>query len=65
MGNRLVIVAAGFLTLGFTGIFVLLAHVLFGGAAATAAGAVTALATSAVWFGLPLNHRRKSQDRRL
>ncbi|HUE28220.1 MAG TPA: DUF6328 family protein [Solirubrobacteraceae bacterium] len=58
VGNRLVIIAAGFLTVGFTGIFVLLAHVLFGGVAATVAGAVTALAISAVWFGLPLNHRR-------
>jgi O-antigen/teichoic acid export membrane protein len=65
MGNTLVIVAAGFLTVGFTGIFVLLAHVLFGGVAATVAGAITALATTAVWFGLPLSRRRKSQDRRL
>ena len=65
IGNTLVIVAAGFLTVGFTGIFVLLAHVLFGGVAATVAGAITALATTAVWFGLPLSRRRKSQDRRL
>jgi hypothetical protein len=65
VGNTLVIFAAGFLTVGFTGIFVLLGHVLFGGVAATVAGAPTALATSAVWFGLPLSHRRKSRDRRL
>jgi hypothetical protein len=65
VGNTLVIVAAGFMTVGFTGIFVLLTHVLFGGVAATIAGAATALATTAVWFGLPLNQRRKSHDRRL
>ncbi len=65
IGNRLVIVSAGFLTVGFTGIFVLLSHVLFGGVAAAIAGAVTAVATTAVWFGLPLNQRRRSRDRRL
>jgi len=64
LGNRLVIIAAGFLTVGFTGIFVLLSHVLFGGVVATVAGAFTAVAISAVWFVLPLNHLRKARDRR-
>lgn len=63
MGNRLVIIAAGFLTVGFTGILVLLSHVLFGGAVAAVAGAVTAVTISAVWFLLPLNRRRKAQER--
>lgn len=63
IGNRLVIIAAGFLTVGFTGIFVLLSHVLFGGAVATVAGAVTAVTISVVWFGLPLNRRRKARQR--
>ena len=62
MGNRLVIIAAGFLTVGFTGIFVLLSHVLFGGAVAAVAGAVTAVMISAVWFVLPLNRRRKTRE---
>jgi O-antigen/teichoic acid export membrane protein len=62
VGNTLVIFAAGFMMVGFTGIFVLLTHVLFGGVAATIAGAATALATSAVWFGLPLNRRGKSRS---
>ena len=64
VGNRLVIIGAGFLTVGFTGIFVLLSHVLFGGAAATVAGAITAVVISVVWFVLPLNRRRKSRDTR-
>lgn len=63
IGNRLVIIAAGFLTVGFTGIFVLLSHVLFGGAVAAVAGAVTAVTISAVWFVLPLNRRRKVRER--
>jgi hypothetical protein len=62
-GNRLVIIAAGFLTVGFTGIFVLLSHVLFGGTVAAVAGAVTAVTISAVWFMLPLNRLRKTRGR--
>ncbi len=64
VGNRLVIVAALFLTVGFTGIFVLISHVLFGGVAAAVAGATAAVAISTVWFGLPLIHRYRSQHRR-
>jgi hypothetical protein len=64
VGNSLVIIAAGFMTVGFTGIFVLLAHVLFGGAVAAVAGAFAVVAISTVWFLLPLNHRRKARDGR-
>ena len=64
VGNTLVIVAAVFLTVGFTGIFVLISHVLFGGVASAVAGGVTALVISVLWFGLPLHHRHQSRDRR-
>lgn len=64
VGNTLVIVAAVFLTIGFTGIFVLISHVLFGGVAAAVAGAIAALAISTLWFGLPLTHRYRSEQRR-
>jgi hypothetical protein len=64
VGNRLVIIAAAFLTVGFTGIFVLLSHVLFGGVVATVTGALTAVTISAMWFVLPLHHLRRARHRR-
>lgn len=59
LGNRLVIIAAVCLTIGFTGILVLIAHVIFGGVTAALAGAFAAVGLSWLWFGIPLNHRRK------
>ena len=59
VGNKLVIVAAVFLTAGFIGIFVLISHVIFGGVTAAAAGALTAVVLGVLWFGIPLNQRRK------
>jgi Family of unknown function (DUF6328) len=64
LGNRLVIVAAGFMTIGFTGILVLLSHVVFGGVTAAIVGALAALLIATLWFAIPLNHRRKLTDRR-
>ncbi len=61
LGNRLVILAAVFLTLGFTGIIVLISHVIFGGVTAAVAGACTAVGVSVLWFGIPLNRLRKSR----
>lgn len=61
LGNRLVIVAAVFLTAGFTGILVLISHVIFGGITAAVAGAFAAVGISILWFGIPLNHLRQSR----
>jgi Family of unknown function (DUF6328) len=59
VGNRLVILAIAFLTVGFTGILVLISNVIFGGAVGAIAGALTATGLVALWFGVPLIHRRK------
>jgi uncharacterized membrane protein len=64
LGNTLMIVSAVFLTIGFTGILVLLSHVLFGGVAAAIVGGIAGLLIATLWFGIPLNHLRKLQDRR-
>ena len=59
IGNRMVIIAVAFLTIGFTGILVLLSNVIFGGVTAAIAGVLTAIALGTIWFGVPLNRRRK------
>lgn len=59
VGNRLVIIAMAFLTVGFTGIMVLISHVVFGTATAAVAGAFAAIFLGGTWFAVPLNHRRK------
>ncbi len=64
LGNTLVIAAAIFLTAGFTGILVLVSHVVFGGVTAGLAGAFTAIGISVLWFGIPLNHLRRSRPSR-
>lgn len=61
LGNRLVISAAVFLTVGLTGILVLISNVIFGAVTAGVIGAVVALGVSGLWFGIPLNHRRKAR----
>jgi Family of unknown function (DUF6328) len=62
LGNRLVIAAMAFLTVGFTGIIVLISHVIFGAVTAGIAGAFVAVGVGAIWFGIPL-HRRRQLDR--
>jgi hypothetical protein len=59
IGNRLMIVAMVFLTVGLTGILVLISHVIFGAVTAGVVGALGALGVSTMWFGVPLNRRRK------
>jgi hypothetical protein len=56
LGNRSAIIAMALLTVGLTGILVLISHVLFGGAAAIIVGAVTLCGVGALWFGVPLVH---------
>ncbi len=57
MANRLAIVAMIFLTVGFTGILVLLADVVLGGPAPVIMGLLAAATISGLWFGLPLLKR--------
>jgi hypothetical protein len=54
LGTRLTIIASAFMAVGLAGIIVLITHMLFGGAAAIAAGAVAAALLGAVWFAIPL-----------
>jgi hypothetical protein len=57
MANRLAIAAMVFLTVGFTGILVLLADVVLGGPAPAIMGLLSASVISGLWFGLPLAKR--------
>jgi hypothetical protein len=59
MGTRLTIAAMGFLAVGLTGILILIAHVIFGGAAAAVTGASAAAVLAILWFVLPLMRRRQ------
>lgn len=59
VGNRVAIVAMGFLTAGLTGIMVLISDVLFGGVTAAVVGTATAVGVGGLWFGLPLRRRRE------
>jgi hypothetical protein len=59
LGTQLTIAAAGFLTVGLTGIMVLISHVIFGALAAIIVGACVAVVVSALWFAIPLARRRK------
>ncbi len=59
VGTRLTIVAMMFLTAGFTGILVLISHVVFGAVTSAVVGSCAAIIASAIWFGIPLNRRRQ------
>jgi hypothetical protein len=63
VGNTFVIVASVFLSVGLTGILVLISDFLFGGTAAAVVGALTALFLAVVWFALPLQRRRSDAFR--
>lgn len=58
LGTRFAIVAMAFLSVGLTGILILIAHVIFGTAAATLTGAIAAAGLAGLWFVLPLMRRR-------
>lgn len=59
VGNRLLIVAMVFLTIGLTGILVLLSNVIFGAVTAAVAGTAAAVGVGVLWFGVPLRRRLK------
>ncbi|HEX4671610.1 MAG TPA: DUF6328 family protein [Solirubrobacteraceae bacterium] len=54
LGNRLAIIAMVLLTIGLTGILLLISDVLFGGVAAGLVGAAALIGVGGLWFGLPL-----------
>jgi cation transport ATPase len=55
VGNRVAIIAMVFMTVGMTGILMLIADIVFGGASTV----VAAVVVSVLWFGIPLNRLRK------
>ena len=57
VGTRFTIAAMAFLGVGLTGILILIAHVIFGGAIVNRASAAGVLGI--LWFGLPLRRRRQ------
>jgi O-antigen/teichoic acid export membrane protein len=61
LGTRLTIIGMLFLTVGMTGILVLISDVVFGGVTALVVGICAALLVSGLWFGIPLRRRRQLQ----
>jgi Family of unknown function (DUF6328) len=59
LGNRSAIVAMALLTLGWTGIMVLISNVLFGGVVPIVVGVATLLGVATLWFGIPLRHMER------
>ncbi len=58
LGNRLAIIASGFMAVGITGIVVLISDFLFGHLAAGVGGVCAAVFTTWLWFAIPLAKRR-------
>jgi hypothetical protein len=59
VGNKAAITAMVFMTLGMTGILMLIADVIFGGPTTAVVGVLAGLLVSGLWFGIPLNRRRQ------
>ena len=62
VGTQLTIAAMVFLTVGLTGILVLISDVLFGAATAIVVGGLGAVLVSALWFAVPLRRRRRVHE---
>jgi hypothetical protein len=58
-GNKLAIAASIFLSVGLTGILVLVTDVVFGGAATPVVGVIAGGSIATLWFVVPLNRRRR------
>ena len=64
MGNRLAIIAMALVTVGLTGILLLISNVLFGGVTAAIVAVVALVGVATLWFGVPLHQRhRESRER--
>lgn len=57
MGNRLAIIAMALVTVGLTGILLLISNVLFGGVTAAVVAVLASIGVATLWFGVPLLHR--------
>jgi Family of unknown function (DUF6328) len=64
VGTALAIASGMFLTVGMTGILILISNVVFGGTTATVVGTLTALVVAGLCFGIPLNRRRRVRPTR-
>jgi hypothetical protein len=53
------IIAAAFLTVGFTGILLLISDFVFGATAAAVVGSCTAAFLMTLWFVVPLRRRER------
>jgi hypothetical protein len=60
VGNNVAIAGIAFLLLGFVGIFVMIANVMFGGVSAAVFGALTGVGVGGLWFAVPLRRRARS-----
>lgn len=58
-GNTLAIAASIFLSVGLTGILVLISDVVFGGAVTPIVGVLAGGSIATLWFVVPLNRRRQ------
>ena len=58
VGTRMLVIGAGFLAVGLTAILVLISNLIFGGVAAAIVGVAAACGVTALWFAMPLAHRR-------
>jgi uncharacterized membrane protein YiaA len=59
IGNRLAIIAMALVTVGLTGILLLISDVLFGGVTAAIVAAVALLGVATLWFGVPMHRSRR------
>ncbi|HWF25522.1 MAG TPA: DUF6328 family protein [Solirubrobacteraceae bacterium] len=62
VGNQAMIAAMVFLGLGLTGIIILITDIMFGGAAAAVAGAAAAVIIAGLWFAVPWERRRATEE---
>ncbi len=64
MGNRMAIIAMALVTVGLTGILLLISNVLFGGVTAAIVAVVALVGVATLWFGVPLHQSyRESRER--
>ena len=60
LGNRLAIIAMVLVSVGLTGILLLISNVLFGGVTAAIVAAIALIAVATLWFGIPLSRKNGS-----
>ncbi|MBV9422836.1 MAG: hypothetical protein JOZ98_08000 [Solirubrobacterales bacterium] len=64
VANRTTIAALALLSVGFTGILVLISDFMFGELTAIVVGTIAGVGLGALWFGIPM-HRRRTRNRLL